>query len=190
MNPINATYDEAIANFNLNKDETNIVLFLGSNLGNLHHREAIEFLKNLHYALGPHDYLLMGLDKMKDPELILEAYNDNEGITKDFNLNLLTRINKELGGNFDVSKFKHWPIYDPESGTCSSFIISKENQEVYIEALNKTIKFEEAESIHTEISQKYTETSIGWLCKMSGLKLKQVYTDNNEYFLECLIMKE
>lgn len=136
------------------------------------------------------DYLLMGLDRMKEPHKILKAYNDDEGITKRFNLNILERINRELGGQFDVSKFDHWPIYDPQSGTCSSYLISLEEQEVYIEELGKAIYFEKAESIHTEISQKYNDTSIEWLCKMSGLSLDVVYTDSKEQFLECLIRKE
>jgi L-histidine N-alpha-methyltransferase len=187
--PINATYNEAIDGFKFNDSETNLVLFLGSNLGNLYHNKAIKFLAKIKKKLGENDYLLMGLDKMKDPAIILDAYNDKEGITRDFNLNLLTRMNNELGANFDISKFSHWPIYNPQSGTCTSYIISKEEQEIYFSVLEKTFSFEKSESIHTEISQKYNETSIEWLCKMSGLAIDRVYTDTNDMFYECLIKK-
>ena len=187
--PINATYDDAVEAFSFEKNETNLVLFLGSNLGNLLHADAIVFLRKIQEKLSANDYFMMGLDKMKDPAVILEAYNDKEGITRDFNLNLLVRINRELGGNFDITKFAHWPVYNPESGTCLSYLVSLEDQTVYIEALNKTIQFEKHETIHTEISQKYNQTIIEWLCSMSGLSLEEVYTDTNELFLECLTIK-
>ncbi|PCJ66793.1 MAG: L-histidine N(alpha)-methyltransferase [Bacteroidetes bacterium] len=187
IKPINVTYEEALNYIEYDEFSTNLIMFLGSNLGNLNHPQAIEFLKKINTRMRPQDWLMMGLDKMKSPAQILAAYNDAEGITRDFNLNLLHRINRELNANFDVSKFIHWPVYNPESGTCNSYLVSTEEQEVTIGALNKTYKFTDSESIHTEVSQKYNLPTIEWLCEMSGLELKSVYTDKQELFYECLI---
>ncbi len=186
---VNLSYDDALDSLLLTEDSTNLVMFLGSNLGNLYHKEAITFLEKISRSLNANDYLLMGLDSMKDPEVILEAYNDKEGITKAFNLNLLTRINEELGGNFNTENYKHWPVYDPESGTTTSYLVSTVEQEVHVAALNKTYKFDKWESIHTEISQKYDETTIEWLCQMSGLSLHSIYSNEKNEFFECLIKK-
>jgi L-histidine N-alpha-methyltransferase len=184
---LNYTYDEAMSQIHSEENETNLIVFLGSNLGNLYHSDAIAFLKKIQRNLGAEDWLMMGLDKMKNPATILAAYNDEDGITQGFNLNILHRMNSELGGNFDVSKFTHWPVYNPESGTCTSYLVSAEKQEVRVNG--KTYTIAKAESIHTEISQKYNRPIINWLCKMSGLTLEQIYTDEKEYFLECLVKR-
>jgi len=103
------------------------MMFLGSSLGGFPLADSQKMIKEIAHSLKPGDYLLIGLDLQKDPEIILAAYNDSKGITREFNLNLLDRINKELGANFNRDKFKHFPTYDPDSGAAKSYIVSKEH---------------------------------------------------------------
>jgi len=99
-----------------------VVLFLGSNIGNMPPSEAITFCENIRKHLSPGDLTLIGFDLKKNPWVIFNAYNDKAGITKEFNLNLLKRINKELDANFDREQFEHFESYDPETGACKSFL--------------------------------------------------------------------
>src|SRR5690625_3287848 len=109
------------------------------------------------------DRLFMGFDQKKHPQTILDAYNDPTGITAAFNKNILARINRELDATFDLTKFKHWQTYNPETGTAKSYLVATESMKVYIKALDKEIDFEAWESIHTEISQKYDDAAVAWL---------------------------
>jgi len=99
---------------------------------------------------------LIGFDLKKNPKTILDAYNDKGGITKNFNLNLLNRINRELDADFVTSQFEHYPVYDPETGSCKSYLISLTDQQVHIRSANKTVSFHQNEYIFMEISQKFT----------------------------------
>ena len=135
------------------------------------------------------DRLLIGFDLKKEPDIVRAAYNDKEGYTRAFNMNLLERINHELGGNFDLNKFKHYPVYNPQTGTAKSYLISLCDQEVYIEALQKTFSFEAWESIHTEISQKYSKSGIEAIAKASGLQIEQTFLDQRAYFADVLFKK-
>jgi uncharacterized SAM-dependent methyltransferase len=155
---------------------------LGSNIGNLPHPRAIEFLSNLADSMSGEDLLFMGFDQKKNPQTILDAYNDETGITAEFNKNVLTRINRELGGNFEVEKFKHWEVYDPETGTAKSFLVATEAMEVTLEQLELKVNFDQWETIHTEISQKYDDKTVKWLAEKSGLKIETSFTDGNEYY--------
>src|SRR5690606_21871024 len=121
------------------------------------HPRAIDFLSKLKNIMLPEDMLFMGFDQKKDPQTILDAYNDQAGITAAFNKNILTRINRELGGNFEVEKFRHWESYNPETGTAKSFLVAKSPMDVRIEKLQLDIHFDQWETIHTEISQKYDD---------------------------------
>ena len=159
-----------------------VIMVLGSNIGNLPHPRAIEFLTKLKDALLPDDLLFMGFDQKKNPQTILDAYNDETGITAAFNKNVLIRINRELGGNFDVEKFKHWEVYDPETGTAKSFLVATETMEVTVEQLELTVNFDKWETIHTEISQKYNDKTVSWLAKEAGLEIETSFTDANEYY--------
>src|SRR5690606_9993514 len=109
-----------------------VIMMLGSNIGNLLHRDAVDFLSNISAAMSGEDMLFMGFDQKKHPQTILDAYNDSTGVTAAFNKNHLERINTELGGNFDTERFLHWETYNPESGTAKSFLVSNIAQEVYI----------------------------------------------------------
>jgi dimethylhistidine N-methyltransferase len=177
---------ERLKGFNKRKK---VIIVLGSNIGNLKHPKAIDFLTKLKYTMLPEDLLFMGFDQKKNPQTILNAYNDETGITEAFNKNVLTRINGELGGNFQVEKFKHWEVYDPETGTAKSFLVATEAMEVTVEAINLTVNFEQWETIHTEISQKYDDKIVGWLAEESGLKIENSFTDNQQYYKNYVFSK-
>lgn len=137
---LRATYFEGLNTIN-DSGKPKLILFLGSNIGNFKKAEVSHFLGELYKSMAIGDYLLLGVDLKKDPNIILKAYNDANGITKAFNLNLLKRINTELGADFDITKFGHYPTYDPIIGTTKSFLYSKENQLVNIEVLNLNVSF-------------------------------------------------
>ncbi|MEM6345729.1 MAG: L-histidine N(alpha)-methyltransferase [Bacteroidota bacterium] len=187
IKPLEAEYFSALEQLEQQKEQKRkVVLFLGSNLGNFQHEQAVSFLKGLRSHLNKGDLLLIGLDLKKEPAVVLEAYNDKEGITKAFNLNLLERINRELGGNFDLESFDHWETYDPLSGETRSYIISKRKQRVWIEALQEAYQFEAWEPIWTELSQKYDFRMIESLAQASGFKLSEYYQDQREYFVDAI----
>ncbi len=170
-------------------DRKKVIMVLGSNIGNLLHPRAIQFLKKLCKAMHPEDLLFMGFDQKKHPQKVLDAYNDKSGVTAAFNKNVLARINKELNGNFDLNKFMHWETYDPESGTAKSYLVSKEKQTVDIDNLSLQVHFEAWESIHTEISQKYDDDIVKWLAKESGLKIVESFSDENGDYKNYVITK-
>ncbi|WP_109299661.1 L-histidine N(alpha)-methyltransferase [Aquimarina sp. AU474] len=166
-----------------------VVMVLGSNIGNLLHSRAIQFLKKLCNAMNQDDLIFMGFDQKKHPQKVLDAYNDKTGVTAAFNKNVLTRINKELDGNFNLDKFMHWETYDPESGTAKSYLVSTEKQTVDINQLSLEVHFEAWESIHTEISQKYDDDIVKWLAKESGLKIINAFSDANQDYKNYLLAK-
>lgn len=167
-----------------------VILVLGSNIGNLPHPKAIDFLRNIQNSMSGEDLLFMGLDQKKDPATILSAYNDRSGVTEAFNKNLLYRINGTLDADFDPDKFLHWPVYDPETGTTKSFLVSKIKQQVKIKALDLLVDFEEWESIHTEISQKYDDGIVNWLADQAGLQVIEQYSDEKRYFTDYVFQKK
>lgn len=166
--------------------DRNVVLFLGSNVGNFSIAETRYFLRNLWDALLPDDQLLIGFDLRKDISVLTRAYNDSEGITAEFNLNLLRRINNELGGRFDLSKFKHHSSYDVFSGAIESYLISLADQSVFIEAIGSTFRFHEWEPIHTEFSYKYFEKDIKTLAGGVGFDIIKQFYDSRNYFTDSL----
>ena len=165
-------------------------MFLGSNIGNLLHPKAIDFLTKLKDIMGPEDLLFMGFDQKKNPQTILDAYNDATGVTAAFNKNLLHRINKELDGNFNLDNFKHWEVYDPESGTAKSFLLATEAMEVSIKALDLTINYDALETIHTEISQKYDDKTVQWLADSAGLSIETAFEDEKRYYKDYVFSKK
>lgn len=171
------------------KSRKKVIMMLGSNIGNLLHKDAVDFLTHISAAMSGEDMLFMGFDQKKHPQIILDAYNDPAGITAAFNKNHLERINSELGGNFNIDEFLHWETYNPESGTAKSFLVSKEEQEVRIDKIGLTVHFDKWETIHTEISQKYDDAIIGWLAEKSDLDISGFYTDEKEYFKNYIFKK-
>ncbi|ROI06557.1 L-histidine N(alpha)-methyltransferase [Chryseobacterium sp. G0240] len=165
-------------------DRRKVILFLGSNIGNMAMTEAEEFCLHLKHNLASEDKVLIGFDLQKNPHIILSAYNDREGITAAFNLNLLTRINRELDGDFDPDQFQHYQTYDPVSGACKSFLISLKNQNVRIG--NDSIPFEEHELIDMEISQKFSPESIRELGEKSGFMINGEIKDSKGWFVDTI----
>src|ERR1700749_554974 len=138
---LNGEYMEKMNQVNTFSPNRKIVLFMGANIGNMNIQQATQFCRQLHDHLKPGDLLLIGFDLKKHPRTILDAYNDRQGITRAFNLNLLTRINRELDADFDVDQFEHCPVYDPGTGACKSYLISLKEQDIHIG--DKTVSFRE-----------------------------------------------
>ncbi|MBZ0136017.1 MAG: L-histidine N(alpha)-methyltransferase [Planctomycetes bacterium] len=167
-------------------DRKNLVLFLGSNIGNFNKVQARVFLRQLWEALNHGDQVLIGFDLKKDIELLLAAYNDAQGVTAAFNKNLLKRINRELGGNFDMSAYRHYATYDVFTGAVESYIVSLKQQRVTIRDLQSSFDFDEWEPIHTEYSYKYLQKDIDALASGTGFKIIEQYYDNNGWFTDSL----
>src|SRR5882762_4923536 len=129
--------------------------FPGSTIGNFEPPEAARFLRHAAALLGRGAHFIVGVDLIKDVAVLDAAYDDAAGVTAAFNLNLLKRINRELGANFDLDKFMHYANYRPIDGSARSFLISRERQTVRIEALGRDFEFDQWEAIFMEISQKY-----------------------------------
>ena len=165
-----------------NTHHKKVVLFLGSSIGNMLDDVAADFIYKLGANLKAGDKLLLGVDLIKAQEIVLPAYNDATGITSAFNLNLLTRINNELQGNFDVSQFRHKPAYTEEEGIAKSYLESTTSQDVYIEALGITFHFNRGETIHTEISRKYNDSIISKIIEHTDFTVSAVLHDSKNYF--------
>lgn len=168
------------------KKERNVVLFLGANIGNFTTDESLEFMHKLKSYLNPGDLVLIGFDLRKRPEIIYKAYLDSKGITAAFNLNLLHRINQELGGNFKPNYFRFYPYYNPLNGALMSHLVSLKKQTVRIDALDLDVHFEQWEAIHTEISKKYALPEIEQLAVQTGFKIKEHFFDEKNYFVDTL----
>ncbi|MEM6524051.1 MAG: L-histidine N(alpha)-methyltransferase [Bacteroidota bacterium] len=187
VKPIQDDYFHALEKIEKSTNVRSIVLFLGSNIGNFKHKKAVEFLSELYSRLKVNDLLLIGFDLKKDPDVILHAYNDSKGVTRAFNLNLLDRINNELDANFDRSKFIHYPIYNPSTGTTKSFLVSTESQTV--EILDTAVNFDAWEAIHTEVSQKYSLKDIQRLAQGSGFSVVDNFFDSKNFFVDSVWRK-
>lgn len=168
------------------KTERKVVLFLGSNIGNFEREDGLDFLRQIRARLNPGDLLLLGVDLCKDPDTILQAYNDSSGVTAAFNLNLLTRINRELGGNFDESQFKHFALYNPQEGAMRSYLVSRCDQEVYLQATEERYTFTAWEAIHTENSYKYSVAQAEEMARKAGFESVNVYLNEQVPFADIL----
>ena len=184
MQGLNGDYLEKMHQLNTFSPNRKIVLFMGGNIGNMNIQQATHFCRQLRDHLQPGDLLLIGFDLKKHPRIVLDAYNDRQGITRAFNLNLLRRINHELGGDFDLDQFDHYPVYDPVSGACKSYLISRKAQEVHIG--DKTVSFRENEAIHMEISQKYTLEETELLAMQSEFEPVHTFFDTKKWFADVL----
>lgn len=181
---LNGEYLEMLKKANKRSQRKKAVLFLGSNIGNMDSGRALGFLKEVRASLNPGDKILIGFDLKKDPATILAAYNDLTGYTRAFNLNLLERINRELNGTFDISQFTHYPTYDPISGECKSFLVSGQDQQVFI--ANQVISFKKGEVIYMELSQKYDLQEIQNIANAAGFVPKSLFTDSMEWFVDAI----
>jgi dimethylhistidine N-methyltransferase len=159
-----------------------LLLFLGSSIGNFEPNDAIDFLKNIKNNMDKQDILLIGFDLQKNPKTLEAAYNDKAGVTAKFNLNLLNRINKELGGEFNIRDFEHLAFYNENQGRIEMHLVSKIDQQVNIRGIHETISFKHNETIQTEHSYKYTLMQISLLARKSGFEVKENFTDKKKWY--------
>lgn len=159
---------------------SHVVYFPGSTIGNFHPIDAVEFLTSIAEVCGQSGGLLIGVDLKKEVGLLNAAYNDAEGVTAAFNLNLLTRMNSELGANFDLNQFAHRAFYNTLAGRIEMHLLSLKSQSVRIGGAE--IKFEEEESILTECSYKYSLSDFAVLAESAGLAVRKVWTDSEQKF--------
>lgn len=157
-----------------------LVYFPGSTIGNFQPHEAQTFLAHIAQLCGPGGGLLIGVDLKKDTRILEPAYNDGQGVTAKFNLNLLRRMNDELGTDFNLNQFRHRAIYNKQVGRIEMHLISECEQTVHLDDL--TIAFEPDEIITTEYSYKYSLEDFRQLARRAGLKVEQVWTDERQLF--------
>ena len=163
-----------------------LVLYIGSSIGNLEQHEASALLSSIASQLSEGDHLLLGVDLVKDREVLVAAYNDEAGITAAFNKNLLTRINRELGGSFEPTAFQHVALWNEAAARIEMHLESTCSQRVRIDALGKTLSFSEGERIHTENSYKYTVGRLENMLRSSGFEIENTWTDPQQWFAVSL----
>jgi dimethylhistidine N-methyltransferase len=157
-----------------------VVYYPGSTIGNFHPDEARQFLRRIAGVCGSGGGLLLGVDLRKSPEILEPAYNDSAGVTAAFNLNLLERINRELGADFDLDQFEHRAIYNEERSRIEMHLISRRDQTVRV--AGRAFSFETGETILTECSYKYTFEGFAELAASAGFNVKRVWTDDQQLF--------
>lgn len=165
----------------------NLVVFFGSSFGNLSFERGLDFLGTVHRCMGPDDLFLMGLDLVKDRTVLERAYDDSRGITAQFNLNVLQRINDELGGNFNLDDFAHYCTYDDKKQRIEMHLRSLKNQSVSIPKAGMSVSFKKGELIHTESSHKYTIPKINTLMQMAGFRMLCTWQDPDKKFALVLV---
>ncbi len=159
---------------------------MGANIGNFTPVAARKFCRQLRSCMSPGDLLLIGFDLKKHPQIILNAYNDSAGITRDFNLNLLTRINRELQADFDLNMFEHYPVYDPGTGACKSYLVSLATHKVHIGRAGVNVQFQQYETLYMEISQKYSLQETEELAQQTGFRPDGCFKDSKGWFADCV----
>ncbi len=163
-----------------------LVLYIGSSIGNLEQSEAISLLRNVARQLSNGDQLLLGVDLVKDSNVLQAAYNDSAGITASFNKNLLVRINRELGGHFEPDTFSHVSFWNETASRMELHLESTCRQSVRVDALDMTLRFCRRERIHTENSYKYTVECLEDLLKCGGFNVEHTWTDSHGWFAVSL----
>jgi L-histidine N-alpha-methyltransferase len=159
-----------------------LALFIGSSIGNFDDRDAAQLLAGLGGVLGPRGALLLGTDLRKDPSRLIPAYDDAQGVTAAFNLNVLTRLNRELGADFDLARFRHVARWNDRASRMEMHLASVGAQEVTVRALGLTVGFADGETIHTESSVKYDLPRVDALFAAAGLARARTFTDPEELF--------
>lgn len=164
-----------------------IVLFLGSTIGNLDPDDAIAMLRDLRASLAAGDALFLGADLRKSRAILQPAYDDALGVTAAFNLNMLARINRELGGRFELDTFRHRAFYDETHGRIEMHLVSTKSQKVRVDALDLEVSFAANETIHTESSYKHDDATLQAFAAGSGFTLERTWTDAQRRFANVLM---
>ncbi|MFB2972151.1 L-histidine N(alpha)-methyltransferase [Aerosakkonema sp. BLCC-F183] len=186
-----STYELALERLEGSRLATRMICFLGSTLGNLNREECDLFLSQIANALNVGEYFLLGIDLEKSEYLLNAAYNDSQGVTAAFNLNMLEHLNWRFDGNFDPAQFEHWAFYNKSESQIEMHLRSVRSHTVQLRALDLTVEFEKGETIFTEISRKFDLNSIQKELQGHGLAPLQVWTDSNQWFgvLLCQMQK-
>lgn len=183
ITPIQADFTECV---NLNGSRERLLgFFPGSTIGNFEPTQALQFLRNARYTLGPNGKLLIGVDTKKSPDVLHRAYNDSRGVTAKFNLNILERINKELDANINTKQFEHYAYYNPELGCVQMHLISLSQQTCQIS--EHEFDFDKGESIHTENSFKYTPREFTELAARAGWQVERTWLAQGNMFSTFLL---
>jgi len=183
------TYEGGLKFLNNYNDKRNLIIFLGSSFGNFTTDEGKEFLNKIHSTMKDDDLFLIGLDLVKNKMILENAYNDSQGITAQFNLNVLSRINDELDADFNLNNFAHYAIYNESAQRIEMYLKSLISQSVNIPKANFSLTLKKNELIHTEHSHKYTLSQICELMKQTGFIIKNTWLDQNNHFALTLVSK-
>ncbi|MFW6351071.1 MAG: L-histidine N(alpha)-methyltransferase [Bacteroidota bacterium] len=181
---------KVLEHFNPQSSRPRVLLFLGGNIGNFNPGEVESFLSKIHELTRKGDKILIGFDLKKSPDVICKAYDDPQGFTRDFNLNYLHRINRELNADFDTSLFEHHASYDPMAGSMKSFLVSKKDHNVCFGITEQQIHFKKWEAIYMELSQKYDLEMIRKMALDAGFEVEGNFIDSQGYFADSLWVKK
>ncbi len=176
------TYFETLAHLKLNPARSRTICFLGSSIGNFPPQEFDHFLNQVARSLKPGNYFLLGTDLQKPKEILEPAYNDTQGVTAAFNLNMLSHLNWRFQGNFDLDLFTHQAIYNQAKSQIEMYLYCQKNVTFSLETLDLKVDFEDGESILTEVSRKFNLAVLQTDIEAKGLKLKKVWTDPKQWF--------
>ena len=159
-----------------------MLVFLGSTIGNFTPEESKEFIGEIKRCMRPGDYFLLGADRVKDTSVLNAAYNDAEGITAEFNLNVLRVLNRELGANFNLQSFSHRAFFNEEFSQIEMYLISETKQNIHLAKIDTTICLDSGEKILTEISRKFHFSELESMLIDSDLKIVKHFQPANQYF--------
>ena len=177
-----ATYSQALQQLSTSFLGKRLIILLGSSIGNFNPQECDRFINQVTSALNPGDYFLLGIDLQKTVDILEAAYNDSQGVTAAFNLNMLQHLNNRFNANFDLDLFQHQAIYNQTKHQIEMYLISQQPQSVSLQDLNLTIKLDEGEKILTEISRKFDLEKMEKYLGDRSLKVIQTYTDPQQWF--------
>jgi dimethylhistidine N-methyltransferase len=178
--PVCADYTTRFALPPLPEEARRVAFFPGSTIGNLHPAEATAFLHRIRATVGPRGALILGVDRRKDPDILHAAYNDAAGVTAAFNLNILRRLNRELGANFDLETFRHRAHFNDEASRVEMHLESLIAQRVCVGGV--PIEFEQGETILTECSYKYDREFLEAVIRPAGFEIEKLWTDERDWF--------
>ncbi len=184
INPVLADYTRRVR-LDENSARTRVAFFPGGTIGNYHPEDAESFLLRVARMLGPGGAFILGVDLLKDPGRLHDAYNDAAGVTADFNRNILRHLNEKHGGNFDLDRWYHYALFDPKSSRIEMHLVSDRAQ--VVEVAGKNIEFRAFETIWTESSYKYSEAMLRRLARKGGFEVEEFWADDESLFSVSLL---
>lgn len=182
IRPLVGGYDEGLAKLDAQRTDPRLILFIGSSIGNFPLEEQVDLLSRIQAAMAGEDRFLLGTDMAKDPEVLLTAYDDPQGVSAAFAKNLLVRMNRELEATFDLDRFGYTVLYNQDEHRIEMYLESLEDQEVHIGALDLDVTFEAGQRLHTEHAYKYTEDVLDDLLAQAGLARAGSWYDQRGWF--------